>query len=367
MRLTALAVLVASAAAIHAQPPPVARPSGGTEISQPAGPPRDCQLEATGSGVVRGVVIDAGNGQPVRRAEVWVTMMSPGAARATTRATVADTEGRFEFTDLPPGVVTLRATKNSYYNEDEAHGGDGPAPPRPPRPTLAAGQTLDGQTVRLRRGGAIVGQLVDEFGEPVEGVGIEVLRRVPTGDGPRWTAVGRGVFRNGQTDDTGAFRVWSLPPGQYVVAARVGPMLDLRPGQCRPVARGSRLLTSRAPRGSARHGSSRWRPAGESAPVVFALATAPLATIRGTVAGVNGQRLDNASLMVGRIDNDRLDGGASSTNVADDGTFEVARLPPGRYRLSATDYEPVPARRGPGAMRGTRSPKWTSTVSTSKA
>ncbi len=338
MRLAALVVVIASLAALHAQ--------------TPASPPRDRQGDAKGTAVVRGIVVADDGYQPVRRAEVNLLVRTPsvGPTRPTSQTTTTDAEGRFEFTAVPPGSITLRASKGGYYNQDDASTASGTAPPPRPEPrTVAAGQTLDGQTIRLLRGGAIVGRIVDEFGEPAEGVNVEVLQRVPTADGPRWTSAGRSRFGASATDDTGAFRVWSLPPGRYVVAAHTGRFQVMSRMEIGPLRQG--FAPTYFP------GTPRLADAGlvtvsagrDTSGITFALATAPLATVRGTVLSID-QRPGRLSLSVSRIDADRLDRSSTGSEVNSDGSFEVAGLTPGRYRLGASERMPGADRWGPGGL-----------------
>ena len=67
----------------------------------------------------------------------------------------------------------------------------------------------------LGRAGAISGRVLDEFGDPVAGARVQVLRS-------RYTRGRRTLAPTGvgdQTDDTGAFRLYALPPGDYYVGA----------------------------------------------------------------------------------------------------------------------------------------------------
>ena len=71
-------------------------------------------------------------------------------------------------------------------------------------------------------GAAITGRVYDEFGEPVVGATVKVLRSQMRDGRRRLLQVGPVD----QSDDTGAFRVYDLPAGDYFVSAarRVAPI-----------------------------------------------------------------------------------------------------------------------------------------------
>ena len=64
----------------------------------------------------------------------------------------------------------------------------------------------------LSRGGVIVGRVVDELGEPMAEVFVQAMRFVSTSGAPRLVPMGR----NASTDDLGQFRLYGLPPGEYI-------------------------------------------------------------------------------------------------------------------------------------------------------
>ena len=75
--------------------------------------------------------------------------------------------------------------------------------------------------IPLTRGGAISGRIYDASGDSVAGLQVRVYRATMEQGARRLKAVGAADL----TDDTGAFRVYGLPPGDYYVAAslRVAP------------------------------------------------------------------------------------------------------------------------------------------------
>ena len=78
--------------------------------------------------------------------------------------------------------------------------------------------------------------------------------------------------------------------------------------------------------------------------VAFALLPAPLAKVRGTLLLPDGVEARRINLMVSRRDRNRGDSQAFGRRVNDDASFEVSRLPPGTYRLTAEVWSPLEGR-----------------------
>src|SRR5437870_1777731 len=79
----------------------------GGGIDQSTGMPLRDTRPATGTSVIRGRIIDAPNGTPLRKAQVRI--MAPEIREMRTAST--DTEGRYEFKDLPAGRFNISASK----------------------------------------------------------------------------------------------------------------------------------------------------------------------------------------------------------------------------------------------------------------
>ena len=67
-------------------------------------PPRDV-LPATGRSTIRGRVLTADGGQPMRRATVRIT----APELRVPRTALTDADGRYEFRDLPAGRYSINA------------------------------------------------------------------------------------------------------------------------------------------------------------------------------------------------------------------------------------------------------------------
>ena len=180
--------------------------SGQTTASRPPAPPATGQTVVTATASVRGRVVDTG-GIPIRSAEVRLNSTDGRDHRVT----VTDAIGQYEIRDLTPGQWNLKASKAGYVSQSSSQS----APFDQTRPiAIANGQRLSADVV-LSRSGAIAGRVVDEAGDAVTGVQVMALR-VRTLRGRRQLA-SAGV--TDQTDDTGAFRLYGLPPGSYYVGA----------------------------------------------------------------------------------------------------------------------------------------------------
>src|SRR5688572_12819703 len=90
-------VLLAPVIVISQATPPRARPS--TEAP-------------TGTARLRGRVVAADSGTPLRRAQVRAV----AAAIRTTRLANTDSEGRYEFVNLPAGRYTIHVNKAGYVD-----------------------------------------------------------------------------------------------------------------------------------------------------------------------------------------------------------------------------------------------------------
>ena len=172
------------------------------------GPVRDTREAASeGTAVIRGRILAADTGTPIRRAQVRATAGTNRARLAST-----DSEGRFEFRDLPSGRWNITASKAGFvtlrYGQRRPFEAGRPL-------ELADGQVMNQVDFTLPRGAAITGRVFDEFGDPVVGARVQVLRYQLVQGTRRLMPVGAAS----QSDDTGAFRVFGLMPGDYYVSA----------------------------------------------------------------------------------------------------------------------------------------------------
>ena len=170
--------------------------------------PRDAAAPVVGTGTIAGVVLsDESTRQPVRRAIVTVS----GSLLASSRSAITDDDGKFVIAQLPSGRFSIAVKKAAYI--PGAYGATRPGRPGTPL-SLAEGQRVD-VTVKLARASVIAGVIRDPQGEPVPGVQVSALR-IPS------SGLLSSLFTTSDviiTDDRGAYRLFGLLPGEYVVAA----------------------------------------------------------------------------------------------------------------------------------------------------
>ena len=326
--ISLLVVLVWGTAAL-AQGPQQGTPAGrGGGAAHGGGPARDQQAAPTGTAVIRGRILAVDTGSPIRRAQVRATS---GGGRG--RLTTTDAQGRFEFKDLPAGRWDISASKAGFvtlrYGQRRPFEAGRPI-------ELADKQLIDSADFSLPRGAAITGQVFDEFGDPVAGARIQVMRYQVVQGVRRLTPAGGGD----QSDDTGAFRVFGLMPGDYYVSAAVRALPVDDPSDA----------TSYAPTyfpgtGSVTEAQKVTVSLGqEQGNVSFALLPVRTVRISGTVIGSGGGPLAGGMLMLNPSDQaggfGGPFGGGGGSRIGGDGTFTIPNVAPGSYTLTATSGGP---------------------------
>lgn len=256
-----------------------------------------------GTGVVRGRVLGA-DSRPLPRAQVrlFATRESRGARTAT-----SNLDGQYEFPDLPAGRLRVLASKRGYFNNTVSS------------IEIAEGERRD-LDVRLAPWTALSGHVVDEYGEGLQGGSVQVMRvRYEAG---RRRLVPFGPLRI--TDDRGAYRLWGLRPGQYIVSAAVGAVgsADL-PGYARsyfpgtPAAAEAQYVTL---------GDQ------EAVGIDIALSRTSTTSIRGRIYDATGQAASGGRVQL--IPSQRSASAAAvpvGARLFPDGVFEFPNVAPGQY------------------------------------
>jgi hypothetical protein len=328
---SALVVFVLAAGAVAAQapppPPPPPPPPQGAQPPRPSFPgmpQRDEGAAKTGTAVLRGSVVSAETGLPVRRAQVRAVGADPRDARSVS----TDEQGRWELTELPAGRYSIHMAKAGFVGLSYGQR----RPFEQGRPVdLADGQVLEKLEVALPKGSVIAGSLHDEFGEPVAFARVSAMRYRFLGGQRRLVAFG-GQGASAVTDDLGQFRLHGLSPGDYYLSASSSTSVSLDRSDDR-----IGYLPTYYP-GTAALGEAQRITVGlgqESTGVTFAMVPSRVASISGFLRDSSGKPLPNTTIrLMSPI-------GAGPTPLSrmsmtrPDGAFTLSNVPPGEYRLEA--------------------------------
>ncbi len=290
-------------------PPLRTRRGGSPESAGPGAAPRS-------NASIVGHVLTPDSNSPVRAADV-VAVSRNGRRLSTT----TDENGAYQLERLPEGDWQVTASKGGYVTWQF---GQRRPYQTPPPIALKQGERFTAD-IPLTRGGAISGRVYDASGDSLSGLQVRVYRATMEQGTRRLKTVGVPDM----TDDTGAYRVYGLPPGDYYVAAslRVAPLDSIVETTYAPTyfpGAGSLADAQRIKLGL-----------GAEASATFPLLSLRAARISGTVLNGAGSPADAFLNLVS--EGSELGVPAAAGGVTrSDGTFTLADVSPGRYVLKAT-------------------------------
>jgi protocatechuate 3,4-dioxygenase beta subunit len=288
---------------------------------------------------VSGQVSNAATGEPVRRAMVSLRRidMSPGvtniqittdAAGQFSNTASTDAAGQFSISGIAPGKYRLSAERSGFINAQ--YGARGPNKPGTLL-TLEPGQKSSDLSMRLTPQGVIAGRVLDEEGEPVANVDVQVLRQ-------QYMQGRKQMARTGgaSTNDLGEYRVFGLPPGRYYVSA------NFRQNGMQPQA-DDEYVTTFFPRTTdpAAAAPMDVAPGAQLRNIDIPLAKMHTVTVRGHVtaevrslAGGDTPQRPNLNVMLSARSTAIVGGGfARGAPVTPEGTFEFRSVTAGSYFL----------------------------------
>jgi protocatechuate 3,4-dioxygenase beta subunit len=299
------------------------RPGSATGAVLP-GMPTPRPPTQIGTARIRGRIVAAQAGTPLRRAQVTL-----GAPASQARSTITDSDGRFEFAQLPAGRYAVIASKTGFVTLQYGQR----------RPTdvtdfivLADGERRDGVDLALPQGGVIAVRVTDDFGDPLPGAQVQVQRYQYGPDGERRlnsVFVFGGIGQNG-TDDRGEVRMYGLPPGEYLVSAMLrNPAVQSNPD---PAINDGFAMTYHPGTVNPAEAQTVTVSLAEETRIEFALSTARLTRVSGTVVDSQGRPAAGSFVSIVTRQGAAMFG-AGGGQVAPDGSFAVNGVAPGEYVL----------------------------------
>jgi len=273
-----------------------------------------------GRGTIRGRVLGP-SGRPLSAATVSVFGAGQigGGFRRSSRT---DSEGRFVFAGLASGVFSVEATKIGYATSSDARG-----KPSSSRVEIRDDQRIATVELTLSRGSALSGRVVDERGEPIQGVTMQALQLT----GGRARALARPVLPDRWTNDLGQFRIFGLTPGSYLVSASIsekGSAVNPGAGDYLPVYYPATTQASQAV------------PVGidigvDADGIDLVLTKSRGARVSGTVSASNGDPVTGLVMLIDRARAGLVSFSRRQTSFEGNGRFLLSGVPPGDYLLEA--------------------------------
>lgn len=198
--------------------------SAGAQQASPLSSPKQEQ-KTNGASLIRGRVIYADTGRPLRRAEVSLVAQDSGN---WAEPSVTDRNGEFVFANIGSGKYFVLVSAADIVSPLQKMGSIGSLTLR-----IALGQiedgfsevTVDGRgsvktEIRASRGGVITGRVMSESDEPIAKAEIKLFQ---IEDGRLFPATTKYVLdrdkRMFETDSRGIYRIAGLAAGEYVVRA----------------------------------------------------------------------------------------------------------------------------------------------------
>jgi Carboxypeptidase regulatory-like domain len=299
---------------------------------------------APATAIIRGRVVAADTGRPLRFAQLGLTAPELGNQ---TRAASTDFDGRYEFNRLPAGRYSLVVDRRGYLSL--RYGQRRPLEQGTPLQLLER-QVLERVDFALPKMSVIAGRVTDESGDPMAGVTVVALRSTYVEGRRRLVMASRAAFV--RTDDEGRYRLSGLPPGAYFVVGTTQETWTSTAG-------GRRQVMGFAPTyfpGTVAAGGAARITVGMAARLTgrdLSMVPARTATVSGVVRDSHGRWLAGEDLQLTEQFGSPDGGGESLARfvlVGADGTFSIPDVPPGEYKLSAQTPADPGGRREVGSL-----------------
>ncbi len=297
--------------------------------------------EPAPSGRLRVRVLAADSARPVARAQVVVA--GTGASKFGASGST-DLFGGFEV-KVPEGTYLVTASKSGAFLDTQFGQVDPEVPGKVVSIVAGEERSID---VGMIRAGVIAGRVFDEAGDPLPNAAIQAMpqqssgvirQQSSTAGGPPtmvlFSSGGRMSIWGDVSDDRGEYRIFGLPPGEYLLVGRI----RVGGSALRPAAVYFPGVTD--------PGSARRLQIGRGQEITgadFTIRFAPTVTVSGVAVGPDGQPLSSGTISLQVAGVDGLAGLVHIAPIRKDGTFNL-EIMPGHYIVRARH----PQRGAPGS------------------
>lgn len=284
--------------------------------------------------LVEGTVANKLTGAPVKGAHVIYTRIASAAVQAASPISRdSDLQGHFHL-ELAPGSYRLWVEREGFARQQ--YGSQAPESTGSVL-TVAPGQEMRDLAFRITPLGALSGRILDQDGDPLQGVGIQVMH-VSYSSGMRQLIPVAGASSN----DRGEYRCYDLPADRYfILATPKGSPLShpIETGALVPEVQDA-FVPLYYP-GVLELESASAVPVpegGDIQEINFRMQSVRASTLRGRVLGALKSVQDQVQVVLAHNDHgfasyiDR----SSATMDPDTGKFEIRRVAPGSYFLVAS-------------------------------
>lgn len=177
--------------------------------------PPAASAEAEKKASIEGVVVSEITKEPLRRAEISLYRSGKSAAMMggdnLAYSAVTDASGKFRIGNIEPGEYVLNHRKAGFIEGLHSFGFSTRSL------KLGAGEALTDLRYALLPQAVVTGRVLDDEGEPVQGVGVMLVRLRYYHGSQRPVPADQT-----QTNDRGEYRITNVHPGKYFIQAKLG-------------------------------------------------------------------------------------------------------------------------------------------------
>jgi len=287
---------------------------------------------AAGASSLSGIVVSEPGDQPLKK--VLVQVVAEDQKQGGNYTALTDSDGRFHIESVVPGRYRAYAERTGFVGVNERG-------MRSETNVIAvqSSRPVDDIFFRMLPTAVVSGRITDEDGDPISGVRVLALRKIPG-------KTKRENMATETTNDLGEYRLAGLFPGQYWIAAipapdfrdyekqtdKIPPAEDHADDHPARDSNDTRYLTTYYPGTyDAAQASAVALKAGDQMPVNLTLLPARTYRVRGIVTGLAPGQRPSVELV------SRLGDSIHAAEVDPDGRFEVRGIGPGSYLLRVAD------------------------------